>query len=155
MLTRLRSISASEGAVCGDEALDKILTVSGGDMRKAVTTLQSVHNFYGDKADAEAVVEVSGTLPDDCIVALTAAIRSNQFDRVDTEVRNLVLEGYPAATLLQRLHTETVDAADIADDKKAAICVKIAEAEHKLVDGADDLLQLLDVSALMQREVCW
>ena len=71
MLTRLRSISASEGAVCGDEALDKILTVSGGDMRKAVTTLQSVHNFYGDKADAEAVVEVSGTLPDDCIEALS------------------------------------------------------------------------------------
>ena len=66
-----------------------------------------------------------------------------------------MLEGYPAATVLQRLHTETVDAADIADDKKAAICVKIAEAEHKLVDGADDLLQLLDVSALMQREVCW
>ena len=46
-------------------------------LRKAVTTLQSVHNFYGDKADAEAVVEVSGTLPDDCIEALSAAIRSN------------------------------------------------------------------------------
>lgn len=29
------------------ELLDAILTVAGGDMRKAVTTLQSVHHFYG------------------------------------------------------------------------------------------------------------
>ena len=73
----------------------------------------------------------------------------------DGAVRGRGRLGDAAATVLQRLHAETVDAADIADDKKAAICVKIAEAEHKLVDGADDLLQLLDVSALMQREVCW
>jgi hypothetical protein len=52
MLSRLRHISAAEGASCGAEALDKILAISGGDMRKAVTTLQSVHNFYGDEVRA-------------------------------------------------------------------------------------------------------
>eukprot|EP00958_Prasinococcus_capsulatus_P002040 scaffold184_cov379-Prasinococcus_capsulatus_cf.AAC.3 len=35
--------------------------------------------------------------------------------------------------------------AEIKDDKKADVCIKIAEAEKCLVDGSDEYLQLMDV----------
>ena len=74
---------------------------------------------------------------------------------MDVEVRNLVAEGYAAASLFHQLHADAVVDSAISDVHKAKICMKLAEAEAKLVDGADDLLQLLDVTAFIQREICW
>jgi replication factor C subunit 2/4 len=71
--------------------MESVLTVADGDMRKAVTTLQSVHHFYGKGKGAtpEAVREVAGGVPDATIQALWAAIRSGSFD-------NMQVRGTPA-----------------------------------------------------------
>jgi DNA polymerase III delta prime subunit len=45
--------------------MDAIIGLSGGDMRKAVTTLQSAHQLYGGAAEisADVLTEVSGKVP--------------------------------------------------------------------------------------------
>lgn len=49
---------------CSTEITDAILMVSNGDMRKAVTTLQSVHQFYGKagKLSKDNIREISGNV---------------------------------------------------------------------------------------------
>ena len=39
----------------------------------------------------------------------------------------------------------------MSDVKKAKVCLRIAEADKKLTDGASEYLQLLDVASLLQR----
>lgn len=65
--------------------MDAILTVANGDMRKAVTTLQSVHHFYGkSKAlDADAIREISGDVPEATLMNLWGAIASASFEKLE------------------------------------------------------------------------
>jgi hypothetical protein len=37
-----------------------ISDVSGGDLRKSITTLQMAYSLYGDKINAASIIEISG-----------------------------------------------------------------------------------------------
>jgi len=54
--------------------LDRIMAVSNGDLRKAITYLQSTHTFYGADLDVAHIVQIAGVIPDAmvqvCIVDL-------------------------------------------------------------------------------------
>ena len=61
MVQRISFIAEQEGVRLGDGALDTILKTSGGDMRKAVTYLQSSHQLSGGQpVTTEMVVDISG-----------------------------------------------------------------------------------------------
>ena len=49
MKNRLRMTAQSESCIIDDVAMEEILSLSGGDMRKAVNALQSSHNLTGGK----------------------------------------------------------------------------------------------------------
>lgn len=54
---------------------------------------------------------------------------------------------YVFCLLLLQLHAAVVQASDITNTVKSELCIRIAEAEFKLCEGADEQLQLLDVLA--------
>lgn len=49
---------------------------------------------------------------------------------------------------LQRL---VLERSDVSDDRKAAICRALAVADKDLVDGSDEMLQMLSVASNAQR----
>lgn len=49
---------------------------------------------------------------------------------------------------LQRL---VLERSDVADDRKAAVCRALAIADKDLVDGSDEMLQMLSVASNTQR----
>jgi replication factor C subunit 2/4 len=61
MIVRMQHIASSEGVVLGQGALDAVLRASQGDMRKAVTYLQSSAQLsLGGQVEASLVVDISG-----------------------------------------------------------------------------------------------
>lgn len=48
------------GVVAGKQTYDLLCDVSGGDLRKAITTMQSASHLYGDTVTTDAVIEISG-----------------------------------------------------------------------------------------------
>lgn len=62
MVSRIREIATQEGAKVGDDTLDELLRAAQGDMRKAVTFLQSCHELsFGQAVITPAmVIDVSG-----------------------------------------------------------------------------------------------
>jgi len=151
MIGRLRHICAEEKVAADDSHLQEVIAVSGGDMRKAVTTLQSAHQFLGANITNDAIREIAGMLPVGRTDSLWAAMRANVFANVETEVDELILDGHPAGLVLHSLHDHIVADAAIADGKKAVMCQAFAKAELALIQGALDRLQLLDVSAKVTR----
>ena len=78
----------------------QVLEVSRGDMRKAVTTLQSVATLYGPgKASPAAVEEVTGVLPAAAMATLWAAIESNKFEQLQQVGRLRALSPPPPPPL--------------------------------------------------------
>ena len=155
---RKQSGGRNEAAVITDRQIDAVLAVSGGDMRRAVTSLQSVQALLAGQQpgtaadiDEEAIYELAGLPPGAVVEALYQSLLSNSFDTMQAAVKNVLHDGYSVQTLLQKLLDRFLETDDLDELGRARIAIRIAEAEDKMNDGADEYLQLMTVCGLALR----
>jgi len=159
MKERVTAIAQAEGrknnVVMEENQIDAVLAVSGGDMRRAVTSLQSVQALLagqkkGDtKIIDEAVInELAGLPPDHVIDTLYESLLSNRFETMRSAVQNVIADGYSVQTLLQKLLDKFIESDDLDELGRAKLAIRIAEAEDRMNDGADEYLQLMTVCGL-------
>ncbi|KAL6642334.1 hypothetical protein ACP70R_020515 [Stipagrostis hirtigluma subsp. patula] len=128
-------------------ALSTLSSISQGDLRRAITYLQSAARLFGSSISSSDLISVSGVIPEDVVKSLLAACRSGEFDVANKEVSNIIADGYPVSQLISQFLDVIVSTDDIPDEHKARICKKLGETDKCLVDGADEYLQLLDVAS--------
>jgi replication factor C subunit 2/4 len=139
-----------------EDVVEEILTLSQGDMRRAVTTLQSAHSLSGivDATDGqvkreaikkESIAEMAGLPPSALIDSLIDTLQTKTFDEMKTQVTEIVLEGYAAEYVLSSLMSKLIVMDNVTEEAKAKIAIQIAESDKNLLDGSDELLQLLMV----------
>jgi replication factor C subunit 2/4 len=156
MRERIMHIATEEGCRFdegrADDVVDEILSLSQGDMRRAVTTLQSAHSLSGgrggDAIKKDSIAEMAGLPPPALIDGLIGVLRARNFDAVREYVQNIVLEGYSAEYVLSALMAKIIALDGVSDQAKAIIAVKVAEADKYLIDGSDETLQLLAVCSI-------
>ena len=163
MKERVTAIAEAEGrksknaVVVKESQIDAVLAVSGGDMRRAVTSLQSVQallagegdtNINSSEIDEAAIYELAGLPPDQVIDTLYQSLLLNSFDKMQSAVRNVIAEGYSVQTLLQKLLEKFIETDDLDELGRAKLAIRIAEAEDRMNDGADEYLQLMTVCGL-------
>ncbi|KAL2497185.1 Replication factor C subunit 4 [Abeliophyllum distichum] len=154
MSSRILYICKEEGLHLDSEALSTLSSISQGDLRRAITYLQSAARLFGSAISSKDLISVSGVIPAEVVQALFSACKSGNFDLADKKVSNLIAEGYPVSQMLSQLYDVVVEADDMSDEQKARICKKFAEADKCLIDGADEYLQLLDVASNTMRALC-
>ena len=97
---------------------------------------------------------MSGTIPEEWINNLLYKIgKTGSFDKLDAFMEELSAEGFSATQLINQLHDKVVVEDNLSDNQKSAICEKLAIAEARLIDGASEYLQLLDVSTLIMNQM--
>lgn len=131
--------------------LDALIRLSEGDLRKAITYLQSAYRLYGSHMSLQALNDIAGVVPEEQIRALFAACRSKSFKEVQREVETLVDDGYSTAQVLKQLAEQLIRSAEVDDVRKSRALLHFAESDKALVDGADELLQLLAVTTSTMR----
>ena len=169
MTQRLNFIAHKEEVSATPNIIEAIIETAGGDMRKAVNTLQSIHLYYGDKLKhfgsqsssenntesqiVNEIKEMAGDVPDYVLENLYRGINSECFDTLKKEVDDAMLEGFPVASILNRYLDHIINCDTISDVKKAIIVERIAIADKCILDGAAEYLQLLDLLALAMRTI--
>jgi replication factor C subunit 2/4 len=151
MKLRLMHIADAEGCSEQEKALvDDILENADGDMRRAVTTLQSVHALAtgGCVVDRDAIAEIAGLPPPSVVSTLYSSIQSKNLSVVQAAVEDVVAAGYSAQVLLSALLPRITVDANLTERSKAEIAIRIAEAEKNMIEGADEYLQLMTVFSL-------
>jgi len=143
--TRLTLIAEKEGVKASAEILASVAKQSSGDMRKAITFLQSAHRLYGDEISLDAISVIAGVVPDNEVNELMAAIKGVSLARVQTVVNKLCADGYSVAQIIEQMHDEVMKDGAFQSLQKAPMLEAIAEADLRLLDGADEFLQLLGV----------
>lgn len=134
---------------CSRSVLDAIVKSSRGDMRSAINLLQTVSQL--PRATPENIVEISGEVPDRVFDDLWSAMTSqSQFEAVTNAVSKFVGEGYPVGKAISEVQRRVVHSSEVADDRKAVVCLKLLETDRRLNDGADEELQLMDVCCVVQ-----
>lgn len=177
MLNRLKSISHTENVSFvkhpnlakeeekkekEEEVLNEILVLCQGDMRRAVTTLQSAHLLSGGSdidgvgggyIRKESIAEMAGLPPASVITSLLEMLqnRISSYDTMEKNVIDIMLEGYSAKHIMKELLKRLLvfEEKVLSDVDKAKIAIKIAEADKNLIDSADETLQLMVVCSLI------
>lgn len=151
MKERLALIADSEGCTNAEKDLvDEILEHAGGDMRRAVTTLQSVHSLAagGDNVTKDSIAEIAGLPPAPVVAKLWSALTSGSFQTMEQAVEEVCADGYSAQLLLSAMLPKLIQDENLPDLAKAEIAIRMAEAEKNMIEGADEYLQLMSVCSL-------
>lgn len=151
MKDRLLEIASAENCSSDELALcDEILQFADGDMRCAVTTLQSVHSLAvgGAKITSETISEIAGLPPSSVVDRIWNALDQPSFDALQAAVEDVCLDGYSAQSLLSMLLPRVAASSILNEVSKAEIAIRIAEAEKNMIEGADEYLQLMTVCSL-------
>ncbi|KAL2182724.1 P-loop containing nucleoside triphosphate hydrolase protein [Thermothelomyces heterothallicus CBS 203.75] len=166
---RLEDIAKLEGVPIDDGAVDALIKCSDGDLRKAITFLQSAARLVGasaataggrdegDKMDvdkktvtAKVVEDIAGVIPDDTIQKLVQAMRprtaGETYQAIAKMVEDMVADGWSAGQTLSQLHQAIVHDETIPDVQKNKIVLVFSEIDKRLVDGADEHLSILDLA---------
>lgn len=163
---RLEEIAEKEGVQLESGAIEALIKCSEGDLRKAITYLQSAARLVGagttadggdDQMDVDAkpvtvkiVEDIAGVIPNATISQLVQAIRPRSsgeaYSSVSEIVEDMVADGWSAGQVVGQLYQTIVYDETIPDVQKNQIVMVFSEADKRLVDGADEHLTILDVS---------
>ncbi|EKJ78015.1 hypothetical protein NXS19_001489 [Fusarium pseudograminearum] len=165
---RLEEIAEKEGVPLEDGAVDALIKCSEGDLRKAITFLQSAARLVGASAsdkdgegdeamdvDKKAVTvkiveDIAGVIPDSTIGDLVSAIRpkssGSSYQAISDVVEKLVADGWSAGQVVGQLYQALTYDEIIPDAQKNKIVMVFSEVDKRLVDGADEHLSVLDLS---------
>ena len=94
---------------------------------------------------------MAGLPPKSIIQDLVTSLRSNSFSAMENFVNTIIAEGFPVPTIISMLFDVIVKDENASDLTKADVSIRIAEADKNLVDGANDVLQLMNVCSLAMR----
>lgn len=146
MLDKLKEICEAEEVKCEREAMTLLVEMSGGDMRRAITCLQSCARLKaGEEILTGDVFEVTGVVPDHWIKGLLEVCSSTDYQKLEEYIDKMMMEAYSASQILDQVQKSIVLSLDLNDTQKSKICEKIAVCSWRLQDGASEFLQLMDL----------
>lgn len=149
---RLLEICEKENLKFSPESVAALVRVSEGDLRKAITFLQSAARLNaGREITQSAVVEIAGVVPSKVMDELLQLCLKGTFEKLEVEVRGLVDQGYAATQILDQMHDAVIDQ-DLSDRQKSVITEKMAVVSKCLSDGADEYLQVLSLCSVIMQE---
>lgn len=152
---RLQEICQKEDINITEEAMENLINLSEGDMRKAITYLQSVSRLKAEaEINADDIMEITGAIPSKIIHSLMTACQSSSYDKLEKAVQNIISNGYSGTQFLNQIHDEIIVMVDIDDNKKSVILEKLAVCDKCLCDGADEYLQLMALTTVIMDQMC-
>jgi replication factor C subunit 2/4 len=199
---RLEEIAEKEGVRMENGAVDTLINCSEGDLRKAITFMQSAARLVGavkaptngsakrrkvvDESDSDedemdvdekgpavttkTIEEIAGVIPNDVIGGLVKAMQPRSkgavYEGVARAVKDMVADGWSASQAVTQVYTlsrecyvtktiltfgpklyQTIIFNDtIPDKQKVKIVLVFSEVDKRLVDGADEHLEILDLA---------
>ncbi|CAH1970521.1 unnamed protein product [Acanthoscelides obtectus] len=153
ILERLSLICKEEDVNCDDETLNLLVQTCGGDMRRAITCLQSCAKLKGrgQKIDPDTVLEVTGVVPDKWLKEFLDTCKSQEYGELEKFIRKLMLEAYAASQILVQLNEMLVVNDQFNDKQKALIGEKLGVVSYRLQDGGSEYIQLLDLGNALSK----
>ncbi|MEM2104587.1 MAG: replication factor C small subunit, partial [Candidatus Bathyarchaeia archaeon] len=142
-------IAKKEGLKLLDDGLDAIYEVCGGDLRRAINTLQAASSL-GKPVDSKIVYSIAGRAnPADVQKMIETAVKGN-FIEARKQLRDMIQKyGVAGSDIIRQIHTE-IFRLDIPEPWKIKLASVIGEVDYRIVEGADEEVQL---SALLARLV--
>ncbi|MDW5562748.1 MAG: replication factor C small subunit [Methanomassiliicoccus sp.] len=141
-------ISALETISITDDALDALVHVSQGDMRKAVNSLQ-VAGSLGENITVDLVYHTTGTARPEEVRELLQTSISGDFIAARNQLDEIMISyGLSGEDIIKQIHRTIFDL-DIPDYEKVRLIDRTGETEFRIVEGSNERIQLESLLAYM------
>jgi replication factor C small subunit len=145
----LKDIAAKEKVKLTTEGLDAIFEVCGGDLRRAINTLQSAASL-GKPVDAKVVYSVTGKASPADVQKMLKVAMDGDFMEARKQLREMIQKyGVAGSDIIRQIHTE-IFRAEMPEKWRVKLADIVGEVDFRLVEGADEEVQL---SALLAKLV--
>ncbi len=139
---KLNVISTNENCKLEQSLLNKISTISRGDLRKAINLLQNCNNSYDSKTNEELLYEFSGFIPEDKFNTLFEYIFNKDMYNIDLLIYELYISGYSIVNQIILFHDYIIKS-NLSNDQKSKIINKISDVDQNLIKGCDEYIQFI------------
>jgi len=147
---RLTYICNEEKVKCGDEVKEEIRKVSGGDLRKAITYLQSAARLKKDQEiEKQDIFDIAGVVPDSVVLNVVELCKSGSYTKLQTGIQDIISDAYSAGQIVEQLHDVVLEDGGLKDEQKCAIMNQLALTDKCLIDGADEYLQIMSLCTVI------
>jgi len=141
---KLEEIAKIESLELGDKAVEAIIYVASGDMRKAINVLQG-SAFLGKKIEEETVYNVSSRARPEEIKQMILLAFKKKFKEARDLLDKLMYEyGMSGEDVILQLYRTSMDMSEeeLATSKKIELVNVIGEYNFRMVEGANERIQL-------------
>lgn len=120
--------------------------MSDGDLRQAITLLQTAKQlFKSNRVTQDDIYELTGMIPSSVFNPLITKWQAGNFDEISTELKSILQEGYSGLQIISQLHQEITEGILFSKVEKQRLAVALGKVERRIIDGADEHLQLLSL----------
>jgi len=144
--TYLARIAHAEGLKVSEKAVDALVYVASGDMRKAVNALQ-VAASISTTIDEETLYKTASTARPEEVRKLIETSLAGDFLGARDALDHLLIEyGLSGEDILRQIH-RTVFEVSLPDAYRVKLVDTVGEVEYRLVQGSNERIQLENLLA--------
>jgi replication factor C small subunit len=137
----LQRIAKAEKLVLQPEALNAIVYVSEGDMRRAINILQAAASI-SNKITEESIYEVTSRAKPEEVREMVNLALSGKFEEARKKLYHLLIEkGLAGEEILNQLYREILNL-QIPETVKVNLIEKLGETDFRLTEGGNERIQL-------------
>mgnify|MGYP006270778475 CR=1 FL=1 len=145
----LKHIAENENVKLLKDGLDAVFEVCGGDLRRAINTLQAAASL-NKPIDSKIVYSITGRASPADVEKMVETTMKGDFLGARKQLREMIQKyGVAGSDIIRQIHTE-IFRTDIPEQWKIKLADIVGEIDYRLVEGADEEVQL---SALLARLV--
>lgn len=145
----LCGIAQKEKVKVSEEGLDAIFEVCGGDLRRAINTLQAAASL-GKPVDEKVVYSITGRASPADVQKMMKTAMGGNFIEARKQLREMIQKyGVAGSDITRQIHSE-IFRSDVPEPWKIRLADIVGEVDFRLVEGADEEVQL---SSLLARLV--
>ncbi|NXA27193.1 RFC5 factor, partial [Ibidorhyncha struthersii] len=149
MVPRLQHVIQEEGVDVTEDGMKALVTLSSGDMRRALNILQSTTMAFG-KVTEESVYTCTGHPLKSDIANILDWMLNQDFSTAYRKIMELkTLKGLALQDILTEIHL-FVHRVDFPPSVRIQLLIKMADIEYRLAAGTSEKIQLSSLIAAFQ-----
>ena len=137
----LSRIISEEAIDIESDALDGLVRIAHGDMRRSVNSLQ-VAASLGKKVDLDLIYQTAGMANPDAVKKMMETALDGNFMQARSQLDDIMINnGLSGQDIIKQMHSSIFDLT-VSDYDKVKMIDKCGEVEFRIVEGSNDRIQL-------------
>ena len=144
----LERICKEENLEVEEGALDALVYIARGDMRRAVNTLQTADSL-GVPISVDVISKVSGSANEEEIMGILTSALAGKFTEASSKLDKVMIDyGLSGQDIIRQMHSQ-IFKLSVDTESKVKLIDKTGEIEFRIIEGSNEKIQLEALLAYM------